>query len=811
MANPFQRYQSGSFETVPGIAQAGANIGQMLGSGFSNLGSSLASGLKQYYENTAKAKAADEEIAVTGQQLLSRQEAYKQASGVDPTLLDRYLNDDMIEENGDKEAFASLESNPMVRYAKQLQPVLDSLKSSPSKGLSAKLAALNSAKASFGLIDEQMKLDDFIAKYRLEQTMNQLPTSVQSTEEVVTPNVVVDPNNPFFEGVRNLKKQLEQNFPNNPEMVEKGVKDYIAKVRAQYGDKGMTDEQKAEFGSALDAYAEGLRTEVGELTDYGQEDDYVQRTLAESYAAGQKAMREAEGKAKAGKREQSPEIKALIAKRDERLKYAANFDDPKNVEKDPILRKEQERMRDKANADAKALDTQIRSMGGYDNPEGTPEPDALKRMAESAATNINTKRQAEAENKKKGAFAKDEVRQAVLNIVSGNRVPNVSNFVREKERIIREMGLTWDGENYVDKDGKNMDWVDAAINKEYETLLDSMGMGSLKGLTNPAREKEMVEALKNNPEFQTRVLGAIPPSKARAEKLATEGQKLADTKPTTAEDVLAKAAAKSQPTTPAVKSKPFTIGELELGERLVDVELNAVEREAAARDFYAKRFGSVPPGFTQMYRQMFPEASVRTTTVNGIPVMVDGKGNVTPLTSGKEADIEKIAAGKALTFQNTEIADGVVLDGVFAGTVSGAQAFRKDYAHMANVRSAIDELIKINDMGYESLSPTARARADQLQSEIIAALRIPIVGPGQVAIPEQAILERIVQKGTGIFSLEASEKAALKGLQDRVNRELVNWPKSLGLNVRIGGQESDVIKQIRMRRLRAERKLPQSE
>ncbi len=129
---------------------------------------------------------------------------------------------------------------------------------------------------------------------------------------------------------------------------------------------------------------------------------------------------------------------------------------------------------------------------------------------------------------------------------------------------------------------------------------------------------------------------------------------------------------------------------------------------------------------------------------------------------------------------------------------------------MANVRSAIDELIKINDMGYESLSPTARARADQLQSEIIAALRIPIVGPGQVAIPEQAILERIVQKGTGIFSLEASEKAALKGLQDRVNRELVNWPKSLGLNVRIGGQESDVIKQIRRRRLRTERNLPES-
>jgi hypothetical protein len=809
MANPFQRYQSGGFEAVPGIAQAGANIGQMLGSGFSNFGSAIGSGIKQYYENKAKSTAAMQEIEVLGPQLLARRNAYLEASGIDPATLDRYMQDDPSE-GTDDEMFKSVASNPMVQLAKTLDPAIEALKNAPTKGLSAQLAALNSGKAAIGMVDEQIKLQDFVSKYRLEQVTNDLPDSVATEQNVVTPDALFDPNNPLFANLGEVRKALEETYPNNPEFVERGVKQYLDKAGAKIrADESIgTPEQRASLIDALNRYAEGKLDIKGELTPVGESYEYQEESARQDKfrkEALAEAKATAEGKSKG--RQPSADVQALIKKRDERLKYAAGFDDPKNVEKDPVLRKEQERMRDKANADAKALETQIRSMGGYDNPEGTPEPDALKKMAESAATNINTKRQAEAEGKKQGAAVKDEVRQAVLNIVSNNRVPNLSNFVREKGRIIQEMGLTWDGDSYVDKNGKNMDWVDAAINKEYEMLLDAMDMGSLKGLTNPAREKEMVEALRSNPEFQTRVLGAIPQSKARAEKLATEGQKLADTKPTTAGDVLAKAAEKTQPTTPAVKSKTFNVGELELGTEIVDRRLNAAEKETAAREFYSKRFGSVPPGFTQMYRQMFPEASVRTTEVNGIPVMVDGKGNVTALTSGNQQSNKEIAENKAVTFQNTEIADGVVLNGIFSGTVAGAQSFRKDYSHMANVRSAVDELIKINEMGYETLSPTARARADQLQSEIIAAMRIPIVGPGQVAIPEQQILERIIQKGTGFFTLESGERAALKGLKDRMERELVNWPKSMGLEVKIGGKSSDTIKALRMQKLRSSRNL----
>lgn len=809
MANPFQRYQSGGFEAVPGITQAGANIGQMLGSGFGNFGANIASGLKQYYENTAKAKAADEDIAVVGQQLMSRQKAYMEAAGVDPALLQRYLNDDMVEENGDRETFANLERNPMVRYAKQLQPVLDSLKSSPSKGLSAKLSALNSAKASFGMIDEQMKLDEFIGKHRLQQVVGDLPDSVQVTEDVVTPNVVVDPNNPFFAGVRNLKKQLEKQYPDNPDFVANGIRQYIDGVKATYGDRDMTPEQKEEFGSALESYAEGLRTEVGDLTDYGEEDAYVQDIVAKSYAEGQKALKASEGKS--GGKPQSAEVQALIKKRDERLKYAAGFDDPANVEKDPVLRREQERMRDKAKAEAYQFDVQLRNLGAYANPEG-------KSAEELIVENATKERKAAAAKKasveKFGSQlltdvssaldsaverGKDITARELLGVIAGKEYAQsptgpATNVTQVAPRIgMGGAGMPGGGGfSGFEKREKNPQYVASPAFGQFKKIMDELRLDPNKPLT-----YDQMFLVKKQ-------LGIVSDENlVKSEATTKQEQKI------TPSTVTAELDAKKTGT-PAVKSKPFTIGQLELGSRLAEVQLNAVEKEAAAREYYSKRFGSVPTGFTDMYRHLFPEATVRMTEVNGVPVMVDGKGNITVL-KGDAPSTKEIAESKALTFQNMEIADGVILDGIFAGTVAGAQDFRKNYSHMANVRSAIDELIKINDMGYESMSPTARARADQLQSVIIAALRIPIVGPGAISEKEQEILQRIVEKGTGIFTLEASERAALKGLKARVDAEIVNWPKSMGLNVRVGGQESDVIKQIRRRRLRAERNLPNSD
>lgn len=805
MANPFQRYQSGGFEAVPGIAQAGANIGQMLGSGFSNFGGSIGAGIKQYYENKAKSTAAMQEIEVLGPQLLARRNAYLEASGIDPATLDRYMQDDPSE-GTDDEMFKTISANPMVQLAKTLDPAIEALKKAPTKGLSAQLAALNSGKAAIGMVDEQIKLQDFISKYRFEQTLNDLPDSVSVEQDVVTPEALFNPDDPLFTNVDKVRSNLKAaGF--SDDKVELGVRQYLdrsgAKIRAD--ETIGTPEKRAALIDALGRYAMGEYDTQGKQTEFGklraEADASYEQSMAETLAAEKAATAP---KAQAPKdigmtRSQLAQRKAQL---DEQIKTAAAgvkyYDENVLSGTKTEYYDMHKRHRDQRAADLEYLKGERSKL---DSIEFAP-------LSEEDATARITARATEA--KKKPLELKE-----TLNNLGSSILKNVTDDVRQ--RIAEGEPLT------IKEIGRQITALEIDLNPTVTNVKMGPSWGpfgrKLPSQFTPAREIFDAAAKKlgiksDEPitdeqflQLQKEMLKGVKTQSETATKAAEERKGVTPEK--VAADIAAAAEAKLNPQaqTPAAKSKPFSVGELELGTEIVDRRLNAAEKEAAAREFYAKRFGSVPPGFTQMYRQMFPEANIRTTEVNGIPVMVDGKGNVTPLVSNKEVDVEKQAAAKALTFDNTEIADGVRLSGVFAGTVAGAMAFRKDYAHMANVRSAVDELIKINEMGYETLSPTARARADQLQSEIIAAMRIPIVGPGQVAIPEQQILERIIQKGTGFFSLESGERAALKGLKDRMERELTNWPKSMGLEVKIGGQTSDTIKRLRMQKLRSARNL----
>ena len=733
MANPFQRYQSGGFEAVPGIAQAGANIGQMLGSGFSNFGSAIGSGIKQYYENKAKSTAAMQEIEVLGPQLLARRNAYLEASGIDPAMLDRYMTDDPSE-GTDDEMFRSVASNPMVQLARTLDPAIDALKNAPTKGLSAQLSALNSGKAAIGMVDEQIKLQDFVSKYRLEQTLNDLPDSVLAEETITTPDALFDPNDPLFTNVNKVRADLKAAGFDDAK-IEEGVKKYLK----QSGDKIRADEtlgtpeQREALIDALTRYSEGKLDTGGNLTDYGQEDAYVEGVLSK-IQKDKEAAAAAEEAAKTGQ----PPPKPMTPGEAKAREVMSGLGLTKDVQ-DAISKK-------------------------------AAEDNAKRELTPTKGGMIDKTTQAR-QRELDPLYKKLKFLDAQIeDFTGGKQMPSSRRVVRSETPESKATGAALAERTKVER-GELLIKI-----KEIEQKYNKLAAERDTRLGKSGAELAVSNIAARNEKTEDKVAAT-----AGVTPLPKEGEK--------------------------PRSKPFSVGELELGTEIVERRLNAAEKETAAREFYSKRFGSVPPGFTQMYRQMFPEASIRTTEVNGIPVMIDGKGNVTALTSNKEQDNTKIAENKAVTFQNTEIADGVVLNGIFSGTVAGAMSFRKDYSHMANVRSAVDELIKINEMGYETLSPTARARADQLQSEIIAAMRIPIVGPGQVAIPEQQILERIIQKGTGFFTLESAERAALKGLKDRMERELVNWPKSMGLEVKIGGKSSDTIKALRMQKLRSSRSL----
>lgn len=735
MANPFQRYQSGGFEPVQGIAQAGANIGSMLGTGIGNFGASIAQGIKVYSENKAKKDAAQQEAEIFGSQLLQTQNALIEASGVDAETANKFLSwDGEVDDELDTDALRAVSDNPFLRKAKMLQPTLDKLQKIPTMGLSASLSTLNAAKGSFAMMEQQDKLDAMVAQARLERIAAGLPDAVQKTRKVMTSEVGVDANQDLFDNVQRVRDELIAKNPNDPAAVENGVRDFLKKVEANYASADIPDEQKAQFAAALKQYREGLKTELGDLTPVGESYEYQAESARQDKLQQETIMSLAKEKAKAADAEE------LLAQR------AAQK-----------LKREEE--------------------------------------TKAAVTKFGSNLMADVKNTLDDAVIKGQelTPRQLLGVIAGKEYSQnpsgpAVNVTQVRPRIgMGGVGMPGGGGFYgFEKRETNPNYKPSPAFEQLTKTINSLGVDMNK----PLDEVAMFKIRKALGIYEEKNKETSAATAKKAENITTQS---------------VRAEIEKQATPPAPKSKPFSVGRLDLGEETYDEFLTAVEKEAAAREFYKAKFGAVPVGFTDIYRRMYPEATVRTTTisVNGqeIPIMIDAKGNATPLIKGGEAaDVEKVAKAKALTFNNTEIADGVRLSGVFAGTVDGAQTFRKDYARAANVRSAIQELIEINEMGYETLSPTARARADQLQSEVIAALRTPIIGPGQVAIYEQEILQDIVKKGTGFFTLESSERAALKGLMARVDRELINWPKSMGLEVQVSSNRSQTIRQLRLNR-----------
>ena len=816
MPNPFQRYQSGGFEPVQGIAQAGANIGQTIGSGFANFGAGIAKGLMAYNENRAKKDAAMQDAEVLGMQMLQHQDALIQASGIDPYIVQSYLAGDT-----DDNVKAAIGDNPFLRKAAILQPALEKLQKIPTMGVSAALSTINTAKGSYAMMKQQDELDALITQGRLENIVDELPANVQKEQDNIVTDVPVDPNNPFFKNVNHTRERLKQVYPSRPDLVEKGVQEYINGIEGSIDSSTASPEHKAEFAAALAAYREGLKDTTGELTDYGREDDFVQRTLAESYVSGQKLAKDMEAKASSTKSAATgvgarkvitPEGKELSKlnkqKKDaeDKVKY---YDDllasPEYSQGGSEYENREMHRRHRAEY--------AKTIAGIDQKiAGTVEPEPEVPLTEEEAT---AKLLARAAEERKGPSKLEQQLNELGAKILSEATTNFRSRIAKGERVtLLDIGKAITQAD-MDQNPTRAEYVmpssgygyapRAILPKQYTPARDILNKAAkalgIKGDT-PITAEQMLALQKFMKQgVETQTVAAVEAGK-RAEGITPE---------VVANEVQTKAEAITAPAAPVAKSQPYAIGSINLGTDLVDAPLGAVEKEAAAREFYKSKFGSVPLGFSETYRKMFPEATVRTAEidVNGqkVPVMVDAKGNITQLKMGEAKSPVDIAKEKAVTFNNTEIADGVRLSGIFSGSVDAATTFRKDYARAANVRNAIQELIEINEMGYETLSPTARARAEQLQSEVIAALRTPIIGPGQVAIYEQEILQDIVKKGTGFFTLESSERAALKGLMSRVDRELVNWPKSMGLEVRVSGNKSQTIRDFRLKREAQKRNL----
>jgi hypothetical protein len=262
---------------------------------------------------------------------------------------------------------------------------------------------------------------------------------------------------------------------------------------------------------------------------------------------------------------------------------------------------------------------------------------------------------------------------------------------------------------------------------------------------------------------------------------------------------------KMQSAKKAEAEKPTLIGtsnNLVIGTRRREVKASVEQQESDMAGFFQKKYGYVPAGFNDVFRANTPEANFKTMETPYGAFMWDGKG-WSQIKTGTPMSAKEIGENAAYQFSNPdgspkEFANsGVYLSGTFQGTTTELAKFRTEYRSLAHAERSIARLIEINEMTGESLSPTLKGEAKALLPAIKAALRTEIIGVGTVSNYEQELINDVVAGAADFWSLEASDRAKLAVIMDRVRNSINDVPAIYGLSVQRKGDSANIEKSLR--------------
>lgn len=131
-----------------------------------------------------------------------------------------------------------------------------------------------------------------------------------------------------------------------------------------------------------------------------------------------------------------------------------------------------------------------------------------------------------------------------------------------------------------------------------------------------------------------------------------------------------------------------------------------------------------------------------------------------------------------------EMANKSVNAAGYSGKVNSpveAKDFRNLAADMQSAKSGIAKLREINKTPFKSLRPNLRAEAQVTQKAMIGKLRVALTGPGTMSDSDKALLEQVIANPTDFFSLDSSNEAKYKQLEETIDRTLRDKANSLGL------------------------------
>lgn len=172
----FQQYQNG-VRPVTGMAEAGANIGNMYAQGISNMAKGLNEGIKAYNENSAKNDLANQKIQTLGQDIANKIAMYSQ--------------DPEISQSGVLEG---------------LHQAASTLQDAPTKGLNQRLAIAHEAETRLAGFGQQLQEWSFLRGRAIERGIAE---GLQQYSGTVTSTKAVNLDDPNF-AVRANESLIDQ-------------------------------------------------------------------------------------------------------------------------------------------------------------------------------------------------------------------------------------------------------------------------------------------------------------------------------------------------------------------------------------------------------------------------------------------------------------------------------------------------------------------------------------------------------------------------------------------------------------------------
>jgi len=247
-----------------------------------------------------------------------------------------------------------------------------------------------------------------------------------------------------------------------------------------------------------------------------------------------------------------------------------------------------------------------------------------------------------------------------------------------------------------------------------------------------------------------------------------------------------------------------------IGSKSFETERTTDEKRMMLRNFMQKRLGYVPQGFDSMFNTQFPEATLKMQeTPYGVMYHSGGEWKPLPTSKGNTSSFSDVAKEKSVTFgeplpsggfKPTEFikGSGIKLGGIGSfGSAEAASKFRETYPKLIAAKKIANQLKELNEQTFRSFSPDKWGTAAAKVSQLIASMRVALIGVGSVSDYEQQLMKELVQDPTAFFSLQSTTRAKYNAMLEKIEDELQTMPQSFGLTVELDKDKADELQAAR--------------